>query len=386
MVIEPASGRGKQIISNAKLKADGDDTVVMVQNEVNYDLPVHLSSFGLIVAPEGTTDWNAGIGTGPYTLEQYQPGVSFTARRFANFYRNDQGYFDSIELLNIADTAARVTALRSGQVDVISQPDTKTAKLLNREAGYSVLAVPGNQHFTTAMRTDTAPFTENHIRLAVKYGVKRDEILEKVLGGFGYIGNDVPIGKQTQFYNDELPQRTYDPDKSKWHLKQAGLSTIDLQLSTSDGAFGGATDMAVLMKESMKAGGINVDVKLEPADGYWSDVWLKAPWCCVYWNGRPTIDWMLTSSYISTSSWNDTYFNNERFDSLLAQARRENDPIKRKEMYFETQEILYNEGGTTIPVFARFLHGLTDKLGHGAVGGARRMDDSRLARRWWFRA
>ncbi len=378
---------GKQIVSSLEeLKADGDNRVVMVQKSVNFDLPSHLSSFGLVIAPEGTTDWKAGIGTGPYALEAYEPGVSFTGKRHANFYRDDQGHFDSVELVNIADAATRSNALRTGAVDVIGQPDTKTAKRLDSIDGFSVLDVPGSQHFTTAMRTDTDPFTDNHIRLAVKYGIKREEILDKVLGGFGYIGNDHPIGRSIQFFNDSLPQRQYDPDRSKFHLKKAGLTAIDLELKTSDGAFSGAVDMAVLMKESMKAGGINVNIDQVPGDGYWSDVWLKAPWCCVYWNGRPTVDWMLTSSYISTSSWNDTHFNDERFDSVLNAARGESDQAKRKEMYFELQEILHNRGGTTVPVFASFLHGVSDKLGHDAVSGNRRMDDGRLGRRWWFKS
>ena len=377
---------GQQIVANLEtLKADGDHNVVMVQKEVNFDLPAHLSSFGLIIGPEGTADWNSGVGSGPYSLESYEPGVSFAGKRYGNFYRDDQGYFESIELLNIADTTTRSNALRTGSVDVIGSPDTKTAKRLDGLDGFSILEVAGSQHFTTAMRTDTDPFTDNHIRMAVKFGIKRQEILDKVFGGFGYIGNDHPIGKSTQFYNDALPQREYDPDRAKHHLKQAGLSGISLELTTSDGAFGGATDMAVLMKESMKTGGIDMNVKRAPADGYWSDVWLKAPWCCVYWNGRPTVDWMLTSSYVSTSSWNDTYFKNERFDSLLSAARGERDEAKRKDMYFELQEILHNEGGTTVIAFASYLHGLTDKLGHGKVGGARRMDDSRLGRRWWFK-
>ena len=58
----------------------------------------------------------------------------------------------------------------------------------------------------------------------------------------------------------------------------------------------------------------------------------------------------------------------------------------RKEMYFELQEILNMEGGTTVIAFASSLIGASDALGHGPVGGSRRMDDSRLSRRWWFNA
>jgi peptide/nickel transport system substrate-binding protein len=378
---------GEQIIGNLEtLKADGKDTVVMVQKEVNYDLPIHLSSFGLIVGPEGTENWTAGIGTGPYTLQSYEPGVRFEGRRFANFYRDDQGHFDSVELLNIADVAARTSALRTGEAQVIGDPDTKTAKLLAGVDGITIVEAPGTQHYTTAMRTDVDPFTDNHVRLAVKHGIKRQEIVDKIFGGYGYVGNDLPIGKGQQFYNADLPQREYDPDKARYHLKQAGLDSVDLTFSTSDGAFGGAVDMGVLMQASMKDCGINVDVNRAPADGYWSDVWLKAPWCAVYWNGRPTIDWMLSSTYTSDSDWNDAKFQNERFDQLLAAARAEGDQAKRREMYYEAQQIFYDQGGTTVVAFTSFMMAQSDALGHGPVGVNRRMDDSRLARRWWFKA
>ena len=376
---------GKQIVENLEvLEADGPDTVIMKQREVNFDLPAHLSSFGLIIGPEGTDDWNAGIGTGPYTKDVFEPGVRFNGTRFANFYREDQGHFAEVEILNVADATARASGLMSGSLDVIGQPDTVTAGRLGGLDGFSLLEVPGTQHYTTDMRTDTDPFTDNNIRLAVKWGIKRQEIVDKVLGGFGTVGNDLPISRGQQFYNSDLPQREYDPDKAKYHLKQAGLDNIDLTFSTSDGAFPGAVNVGVLMKESMRPAGINVEVKREPADGYWSDVWLKAPWCAVYWNGRPTVDWMLTSTYISSSDWNSTYFKNAKFDQLLVDARGEADETKRRDMYFEAQRLLYEEGGVTVLAFANILIAKSDKLGHGGIGVSRRMDDSRLPRRWWF--
>ncbi len=378
---------GKQIIENLEeLRADGPDTVVMKQREVNFDLPAHLSSFGLIIGQEGTEDWDAGIGTGPYTKENFEPGVRFIGAKFANFYRDDQGHFADIEVINVADATARASGLISGSLDVIGQPDAVTAGRLGKLKGYSVLEVPGTQHYTTDMRTDTDPFTDNNIRLAVKWGIKRQEIVDKVLGGFGTIGNDIPISRGQQFYNSDLPQREYDPDKAKHYLKQAGLDSIDLTFSTSDGAFPGAVNVGVLMKESMRPAGINVEVKREPADGYWSDVWLKKPWCAVYWNGRPTVDWMLTSTYTSTSAWNSTYFKNATFDQLLADARGEADEAKRRDMYFEAQRLLYEEGGVTVLAFANILVAKTDNLAHGELGVSRRMDDSRLPRRWWFAA
>ena len=358
----------------------------MKQREVNFDLPTHLSSFGLIIGPKETRDWNSAPGTGPYVKEAFEPGVRYLGEKFANFYRDDQGHFDSVELLNVSDSAARISGLLSGSLDAIGSPDVATAGRLAKAPGFSLVEVPATQHFTTDMRTDVDPFTDNNIRLAVKYGVKRQEIVDKVLGGYGTIGNDLPISRGQQFYNADLPQREYDPDKAKFHLKQAGLDSIDLTFSTSDGAFGGAVDVGVLMQASMAPLGINVTVDRRPADGYWSDVWLKAPWCAVYWNGRPTVDWMLSSTYIASSPWNSTYFNNPAFEQLLVDARREADEGKRRDLYHEAQRLLYEEGGVIVLAFANILIGQSDKLAHGAVGVSRRMDDSRLPRRWWFAA
>ena len=202
-----------QIVSNfEEFKSDGKDAIVIVQKEINSDLPIHLTSMGLLIGPEGTTNWDAGVGSGPYMLEQYDPGVRFLGKRHLNFYRDDQGYFDSVEIVNIADAGSRSTALRTGAVDVIGEPDKKTAGRLGEVEGISLLEVPGGQHYTTAMRTDTDPFTDNNIRLAVKYGIKRQQVVDSVFSGFGYVGNDHPVARGMQFFSDTLPQRGAIPE------------------------------------------------------------------------------------------------------------------------------------------------------------------------------
>ena len=384
---ESKFAEGKQIVSNfEELRADGPDKILIKQRQVNFDLPSHLSSFGLVIGKAGTTDWNTASGTGPYRKVAFEPGVRFEGEKFQNFYRDDQGHFDEVEVLNVSDTTARVSGLLSGSLDVIGSPDVTTAPRIANVDGLSLIEVSGTQHFTTDMRTDVDPFTSAHLRNAVKWGVKRQEIVDKILGGYGVIGNDLPISRNQQFYNDQLPQREYDPEKAKWHLKQAGLESVDLTFHTSDGAFSGAVNAGVLMQESMRPVGINVDVRREPADGYWSDVWLTAPWCAVYWNGRPTVDWMLSSTYTSDSDWNSTYFKNAEFDNLLVAARGEADQEKRREMYFEAQRLLYEEGGVIVLAFANILIAKSDKLGNNPVGASRRLDDSRVTRRWWREA
>jgi peptide/nickel transport system substrate-binding protein len=379
---------GKTILGSLEsMKADGD-YVVLTQKEANADLPTLLAAYGMTVWPASAkdNDWTNPVGTGPYRLKAFEPGIKIVMDRNPNHYRDDEGYFDAVELINIADPVARANGLRSKKFDIITRPDPKTAKLLGRLKGISIVEGLGNQHYTMPMRTDQAPFDDVNVRLAIKYAIDRQALLDKVLGGYGYLGNDHPIGKGQQFFNKDLPQRELDPDKARFYLKKAGLSSLDVELSAADAAFSGAVDAAVLTQASAKKAGINVSIKRVPNDGYWSNVWMQAPWCFSYYQGRVTEDWMLTSAFISTSKWNESYWKNTKFDTILKQARSEKDVALRRSMYYELQEIVHNDGGVAIPVFASFLHAASDKLGHNEVSGISYMDYFHLARKWWFKA
>ena len=72
------------------------------------------------------------------------------------------------------------------------------------------------------MRTTRAPYDNNDVRLALKYAIDREAVLQTVLRGYGYVGNDHPIGRNQPYFGRDLEQRQYDPDKAKFHLKKAG--------------------------------------------------------------------------------------------------------------------------------------------------------------------
>src|SRR3546814_19357879 len=67
-----------------------------------------------------------------------------------------------------------------------------------------------------------------------------------------------------------------------FHFKKAGHSGSVL-LRTSEVAFPGAVDAAVLYQQSAKKAGIEIEIKREPGDGYWSNVWNVQPFSTSYW-------------------------------------------------------------------------------------------------------
>jgi peptide/nickel transport system substrate-binding protein len=334
-------------------------------------------------------NWQAGHGTGGYTIENFEPGVRATFKRNPNYFKAGKAHFDEIELLSLLDTTARQNAIMNGEVDTIDRVDPKTVHLLKRVQSLDILETTGTLHYTFPMRVDAKPFDNYDLRMAVKLSVDREDLVKKILLGHGAIGNDHPISTSNPFHNGEMSQRQYDPDKARYHLKKAGMEGAKIDLSTSDAAFAGAVDAALLIKDSAAKSGLNINVVREPKDGYWSNVWNKKPWSTCYWGGRPTEDWMFTAAYVADSKWNDTAWRTgpkaDRFNNLVTSARSELDSSKRQEMYYECQTLINDDGGALIPMFANYIHAVSKKIGHDEkVAGNWVNDGGKNVERWWF--
>jgi len=355
----------------------------------NADFPYLMSDYHICMYPAGQIEEAIaqGIGTGLYQVTAFDPGVRMTASRYADHYKGDSaGFFDEVEYIAINDNTARMNALMTGQVDTINRIDFKTEALLKANPALRIQEVTGNQHYTFAMLTDTAPLNDVNVRRALKYGINRQEMVDKILLGHGAVGNDTPIGPANQYYNSEMDQLAYDPDKAAFYLREAGLTSLDIDISASNAAFEGAVDAAQLYQASASAAGINLNVVQEPSDGYWSNVWLNKPFSAVYWSGRATEDWMFSTAYETGVPWNDSQWDGDdsaRFQELLLLARAELDSDTRRAQYFEMQEILRDEGGVLVPMFANYVQAVNNRIvSPDTVGNLWQMDNARMAERW----
>jgi len=386
---EGAKSAAKPIVSAiTEMKKVNDHEIVFTLAAGNADFPFLLSDYHILMYPAGMVDEAIakGIGTGMYAVESFDPGVRFVGKRVDSHYKDGSaGWFDSVEVIAINDASARMNALMTGQVDAVNRVDFKTEPLMRANPMVNIFEVTGNQHYTFPMLTKLDPFSDMKVRQALKYAINRQEMVDKILLGHGAVANDHPIGPANQYYAADLAQNDYDPEKAKSLLSEAGLDGLTVDLSASDAAFSGAVDAAQLYQASAKAAGIDINVVQEPADGYWSNVWLKKPWCACYWSGRATEDWMFSTAYESGVPWNDTSWENARFQELLLTARAELDSGKRKDMYTEMQMLMSSEGGTVVPMYANYVDAHSTKLANsGTIGNVFQMDSSRMMERWWF--
>jgi len=350
---DAASGLTAVLGQIAEMKATGSHEITFVLENPNADWPYVLTNYHLQIQSEGDPT-DRGISTGPYMYENFDSGVRLSLKRNPNYWKSDHAHFDSVEVLGINDPSARVSALQTGEVHLINAVAPKVANLL--ESKFTINRVDSTWFSEFLLQLDKPPFDDNHMRLALKYAIDRQEIIDKVMLGAGVVANDHPVPANFRFHPAGLEQKVYDPDKAKFHYKKAGSPDVP-PLHTSNIAFNGAVETSELYQQQAAKAGIDFEVRRAPDDGYWSNTWNVVPFSAASWFGRPTEDQILTSMFHSDSAYNGAHFRRPSFDQKLLDARKELDQAKRRQLYGELLTEVSTEGGDIIPTFQQLLFG-----------------------------
>lgn len=355
--------------SKAKVLADQIESVTATgPNEVtfrltspNADLPVILGTYHFHIVKDGTTDFNAGIGTGPYKLKEFKPGVRSIAVRNDNYWKPNRPYLDEIEMVGISDASARVNGLLAGQLDLVVSVSPRALDRVMASGTHSIFETKATSYTNLIMRRDSSPGNNPDFVMAMKHLFNREQLLKSIQLGRGAVGNDQPIASTNRFFFKGLPQRAYDPEKAKWYLQKANLGSTPIPVVASPAA-DNSVEIALVMQHAARQIGLNLDVKRMPADGYWSSHWMKDPVGFGNINARPSADLALTLFFKSDAPWNEAGWKNEKFDQLLVAARGETNLAKRSQLYADMQVMIHNEGGIGIPMFNSSLDGYNNRL------------------------
>lgn len=381
--------RGKDSQSAAKsyldpvteIAATGPNEVTIRLNSPNVDFPYLLGDVHFGITPQGA-NFDKGIGTGAYVLEKFEPGVRVVTRRNPNYWDTGRGFVDSVETVAYNDSAARVAALMSGSVHLINRVEPRLSKRLEPMAAIRLHRARDTNNILFPMLADTAPFNNNDARTALKYAIDREQLRTSLLAGYGSVANDNPLFPSNRFYSTDIPKHAYDPDKARFHWKKSG-ATGPVVLSAADGAtFNGAVSAAELYQASATKAGIPFKVNRVPADGYWTQVWMKQPFCASSWANRPTADAYLSMICVSGAPWNESKWSDPAFDKLVAAARSETNEARRKQIYHDIQVLYAEQGASVIPLYADSLHATRANLqGYVDVPGE---VGTRVAEKVWF--
>ncbi len=344
-----------------EMRADGKHTVRMKLASANADLPTLFTQPQFMITQEGEEAFTNAAGTGPFKISEYKHGIRMVSERNDDYW-GGAANVDGIETHIVVDPTARINAMMAGEFDIAQDVDRKLLDLVGRTPGVELVTSHASQHANLSMMCDRPPTDNRDFRLALKYLIPRAQILKNVFKGYGMIGNDHQIAPNDPFYCHDIPQRAYDPELAKSHLKKAGMEGATIDLYTSEQATAGAEAIALLYKEAAKPAGLNVKVVVAPPGSYWDAVWMQKPLCISGWNPRPTADLMLTTANKSDGPWNETQWKNPRFDELLVKARGELDYEKRLAMYCEMQRMLNDDGGVGMIAYYDYIDAKRDNV------------------------
>ena len=334
-------------------------TVRAVLDGPNADLPVILGTAQFKMIKNGTTDFQNPVGTGPFKLKEFNPGVRSLHVRSEDYWREGANV-DLIEINAITDKVARTSALISGDIDMMMSLDPKAIKQIESADGVVIWSSSTGAYMGICCMLNQAPGNNRDFVLAMKYIQRRKKIVRSILKGQGSVGNDQPINSAYGIdYCSDLPIRSHDLDKAKFHLKKSGITTAELQVAEVDT---GITDVCLLAQREAQKIGLDLKIKKVPNDGYWGAVWMKSPMNVTSWNMRPTANAMLTIAFAPDAPWNDTLWKDKRMGKWLKEARSAKDPAKRLELYCSMETLINEDCGMVIMSHKNFVDAMSDKI------------------------
>ena len=229
-------------------------------------------------------DWNRRpVGTGAFTYDpaDYRPDELVVLKKNPHYFKKDAAgnplpYLDRIEIRVLKDPIASMTALRTGQVDILQRVNPQHVPIIERARGVELVTAPERMPLVCFMNMREAPFNDARVRKAIGgYGLNRREIADTV-----FQGRATPtvsaLSPGVQDYLDLNEMYPYDPEKAKALLKEAGRgpdNPVEFELIlNNDAPF--FADAATLLKSQMEKIGVRVTLVMmdKPA---WLDRFLN---------------------------------------------------------------------------------------------------------------
>lgn len=176
-----------------------------------------------VFQPSGTFGTQHPIGTGPYKLQSWKVGDRLVLVRNDSYW-GTKAKLRRIIFRPIPDNAARLQALQTGEIqgyDLVAPQDIATIK---KDKKLKTLDRPAFNIGYVGINQAIPPMNNPLVRQAVAYGLDRKAVVGAFYGGRGEVADQFLPPLVVGFAKKGVPQFSFDPEKSKALLKQAGLT------------------------------------------------------------------------------------------------------------------------------------------------------------------
>ncbi|ETR76872.1 peptide ABC transporter substrate-binding protein [Afipia sp. P52-10] len=353
-------------------------TVVFEMNQFNaeWDYRFGYGYYSAIIPKEvvdaGASNWKNVNGTGPFKLTDYVQGNSNTYEKNPDYWDKETinekefklPYIDKLVYRIIKDEATRITALRTGKLDImelVRWQDVETLKKSTPDLKWNRwLATSGT---FLAMRVDTKPFDDIRVRRAMNMAINKEEIIKAYYNGnaelFAYPQHPdygayfQPLNEQPASVQELFK---YDPAKAKKLLAEAGYPngfTFKTQVCSCSADH---MDLIPLVSAYLEQVGIKMEIQTMEYAAFLSAMTTQtnAPGYFMN-NGHTNPTTTIRKSFVPGQVWNPSQWNDPKLTARMEAVYKERDEAKRQaELRAMTTEMLDNAPYVWLPTTYNF--------------------------------
>ncbi|MBR3402674.1 MAG: ABC transporter substrate-binding protein [Parasporobacterium sp.] len=307
----------------------------------------------------------AANGTGMYKLQSWTQGENMILVRNEDYY-GEKGYFDTIEFKFIPDAATRAASLQSGEVQVAQGIAAATVDQINATEGVSVKEMPAPVVLAMAINTggkNAEAMSNPLVREALSYAINREAILMVSYMGHGEIADSM-FPSNSMYYQPAKTPYTYDPEKAKALLEEAGYGDGSLTVDILVNSVYNATDAEVI-QNNLQAVGVNCELELLEIVS-----WIQATWegqyDCIpsnFFTSNPLDLTKTVDSRVDYNGRNFTGVKDEVADAIIERAEAAVDPEEAKAALNELNDYMVYDNFYCIPLVSAYtLLGMADGI------------------------
>jgi peptide/nickel transport system substrate-binding protein len=186
-----------------------------------------------VFQPGGTYATEHPTGTGPYKFESWTVGEQLVLVRNDDYW-GEQALTEKLIFRPIADNAARLQALQTGEIQGYDIAEPQDVPTIEGDADLQILDRPPFNVGYVLINSAKPPMDKLEVRQAVAHAINRQELVDSFYAGRGVVAKEF-MPKEIVGYADDVVEYEYDPAKARRLLQQAGLSlpvTIDFWYPT----------------------------------------------------------------------------------------------------------------------------------------------------------
>ena len=307
------------------------------------------------------------MGTGPYRLVSFEPGIKTVHAKNPDWWGIKEGRYesniDTIEYRPISSAATRMAALRSGELDFVLDPSVQDVAKLKEDQALKVwegdetriIMIALDQARDELLFSDVKgrnPFKDRRVRMALYQAIDISAIKSQIMRGLSTptaIATPNPKGEGIPAVMDK--RFPFDIDAAKKLLLEAGYPNgFGFTLHCPNDRYVNDEKICVALAGMWARIGINVKVEAMPKAQYFQRTPKKEFSACMLGWGDNNRDAMFTlkpvlHSFNQTGAGDSNYgnFRNAALDELIERAESEMDAVKRQAMINQAVELVKNE-------------------------------------------